>query len=83
MTMWTSADAINAEVEYRREHVRLTSRVVRRRRSARKERTRADERLRQRHRDEAVTGQDDRRRTIAVPEQRTSESGPKQPAQQA
>lgn len=78
MTMWVSADAINAEIEYRREDVRRTSRAVRWRRSARRERARQ---MQQPRAGGTAVGRDDRRAAVALPPQRTSEPVPaaKQP----
>lgn len=73
MNMLTSADAINAEIEYRRERVRVTSRVIRRRRSARRQRALVAEQVRARRAANAAAEWDERRPAATLPTQRTSE----------
>lgn len=74
--MWTSADAINAEVEYRRERVRLTSRGIRRRRFSRKvQAVVAERRLHHAVEQAADVRPEPRRGDATVPAQRASGSG--------
>lgn len=76
--MWTSLDAINAEVQYRREHVQRESRTrsVGKRRAARKRRAAEVER-RKAQRAERATGEPARHQSdeAALPAQRTPGSG--------
>lgn len=75
MTMWTSAEAINAEVEYRRERVRLTRRAVRKRRAKRKAQAQAVGHSPQRVTSPTAERADHRHRGVTVPAQRTNGSG--------
>jgi hypothetical protein len=81
MTMWTSADAINAEIEYRRESIQRTRSAVRSRRAARKERAAAARRKARRVEQTPAERTAHQRHDPMLPAQRTSSSSPatKQP----